>query len=436
MVKAFINKFFGDTPFMVLARLKKWGLKGGLAVLDQGVYSGANFVLSILLAQWLGDKDFGEFAIGLAVITFFMQVYTSFAMEPMSVLGPSGYQDRLVSYLVGQIWLLFLLSVPLVIIFGLVILVTQLVNGSSDMTSILLFSIISLPFILFPLLMRRIFYVLLKPGFALVGSTLYFFGLLFLFYFLRQFSILTGANSILIVSTVSFFSALAMLLFLRNGGFTNGKIDLRLILIETWSFGKWLIISGALIGLATQSQTYFVGILSGAEEAGVVRILQIFIQPMMLIFTAFSALATPAIAADFALRDYESMRRKTFRFTLLMGLAALAYESMLVFWGGSLNTIVFNGKYSDYASQIPIWGVVPVIWSFFWAGVIALQVVQKPSAMIIIAGVWAFFSLVAGFIFIPALGVWGGTISIVAGFAAAFFTTWILYWVLVYQKYK
>jgi len=435
MVKAYIEKISGEKPAVILGRLKGWGLKGGLAVFDQAIFSGANFIVSIILAKWLTSKDFGEFAIGLAIITFFMQVYTSFTLEPMSVLGPSGYRDRLVPYLMGQVWLLFLLSVPLSMLLGLIVLVAQLLNSNSDTSSVLLFSAIGLPFILLPLLMRRLFYVLLKPGFALAGSVIYFSGLLLIFYFAKRFGILSGANSILIVSLASLISGLIMFLFLQNKGSPYERIDLMTILVETWSFGKWLVISGVLIGLATQSQVYLAGILSRTEDAGVVRILQTFIQPMMLTSTAFSALATPIITSDFVLRDYQSMGRKIFLFTLLLGGTALAYECLLVLFGSSLDNVLFDGKYSAYTNQIPIWGFVPVIWSLFWGGVIALQAIQKPYVMVIISGSWAFFSLASALIFIPVLGVWGATISIVAGFSAAFVTTWILYWSMVYRKY-
>ena len=34
-------------------RLSRWARKGSLAVLDQGLFSGANFLVNILLARWL-----------------------------------------------------------------------------------------------------------------------------------------------------------------------------------------------------------------------------------------------------------------------------------------------------------------------------------------------------------------------------------------------
>jgi O-antigen/teichoic acid export membrane protein len=413
----------------------RWGLKGGLGILDQAIFSGANFFISIFLARWLSKEDFGEFAIGFAVLTFFVQVYTSFTLEPMSVLGPSGYRGRIASYLLGQVRLLFLLSVPTSLLLGLIIWLDQFIGNRSVAASILIFSAISLPFILFPLLMRRVFYVLLKPGLALLGSVVYFLGLIFIFYLAMQYDALNGVNSILIISVAGLLSGLTLLLFLQNENSASDRIELITILVETWSFGKWLIVSGVFIGLATQSQIYLTGLLSNIEDAGAVRILQTFIQPMMLTATAFSALATPAITADFASGAYDYMRRKIFLFTVLLGGIALFYECLLVLFSGRLNQFLFEGKYLSYTNQIPIWGFIPVLLAFFWGGAISLQASQKPQAMLIISGTWAFFSIVPGLIVIPMWGAWGATISIVSGFVAAFASTWILYWFWVYRIY-
>ena len=42
-----------------------WLKKGSLAVLDQGLFSGANFVVNILLARWLTPEEYGAFAVAM-----------------------------------------------------------------------------------------------------------------------------------------------------------------------------------------------------------------------------------------------------------------------------------------------------------------------------------------------------------------------------------
>lgn len=416
-------------------RLRKWGMKGGLAILDQGVFSGANFLLTILLARWLEASEFGQFAIGFAVLTFFIQVYTSFVLEPIGVLGTSNYADRLSSYLKSQVKLLFTLSIPLGVFLSTIVLLWRYLSDSISNSSPFLFATLGIPFVLFPLLMRRAFYVLQQPGIALAGSLVYFFCAIGGILVIKNLDLLSIESGMLLLFQSGTISGCVMLFLLQKSGAVDDEISLGGILSETWRFGRWLILSGFFIALATQSQVYLTGILSSPEDAAAVRVLQTFIQPMMLAFTAFSTLATPLISKDFTLGQYQSMRKKIYLLIFLPGIMAVLYECLLVYYGVTLNHWFFGEKYSFYADQIPIWGLVPFIWSLFWGGVIALQATKNPSTLVVISGTWAFFSLASGLVFIPVLGVRGATISIVIGFLAAFVSTWVLYWFMVHRIY-
>src|SRR5215211_3033711 len=153
---------------LVFARLKTWGIKGGLSILDQGLYSGSNFVLSVLLARWLLPSHYGAFSIAFSVYLFIYQIHNSLLIEPMSVLGPTNMHHRLTDYLRDQIKLHFVVSVLgglIIIVVGLVILVFNQVLGQAvSMVGIVL------SFMLLPLLMRRGFYLFQKPQIALYGS--------------------------------------------------------------------------------------------------------------------------------------------------------------------------------------------------------------------------------------------------------------------------
>ena len=417
-----------------LGYLKRWGIRGGFGILDQVVYSGANFIVSILLARWLSAKEFGEFAIGFAILTLFMQIYTSFVLEPIGILGPSNYADNLISYLSSQVVLLFLITTPVAVLLGFIVVVDQYVKSHLISLSILLISVLGLPFMLFPLLMRRVFYVLLKPGYAFAGSVFYILVMIGCLLWALKFNRLNGVIGILIVLFVSLVSGLLMFSFLRKRGVPLKCFTLLPILRETWNFGRWLVLSGFLIGLATQSQVYLAGVLSNVEDAGYVRVLQTFIQPMMLISTAFSALATPVLTVDFVTGDYTSMQRKIYLYTFILGSVSILYEVLLVFFGKTLSNILFGAKYAVYTNQIAVWGLVPIILSLFWGMAIVLQSSQKPYAMVIISGVWGGISFVSALFLIPSLGVWGATISIVSGVLAALLCTWSLYWFWVYRK--
>src|SRR5437870_5869011 len=77
----------------------------GLGIADQGVMSGANFLLSVLLARWLSAAQFGQFAVAFSVFLFLAGFHNALIVEPMSVLGAARNRDNLPAYRSSLVWL-------------------------------------------------------------------------------------------------------------------------------------------------------------------------------------------------------------------------------------------------------------------------------------------------------------------------------------------
>src|SRR5436309_12460993 len=80
-------------------KLARWVTKGGLAILDQGLISGSNFLIGILLARWLIPDQYGAFALAFSVFLLLSYVYQSFLAEPQAVFSGSAYRKSLRGYL-------------------------------------------------------------------------------------------------------------------------------------------------------------------------------------------------------------------------------------------------------------------------------------------------------------------------------------------------
>src|SRR5437879_1887053 len=68
------------------AKLRKalpWATKGGLAIVDQGLISGSNFLLGILLARWLVPEQYGAYALAFSLFLLLSFLYHSMLLEPM-----------------------------------------------------------------------------------------------------------------------------------------------------------------------------------------------------------------------------------------------------------------------------------------------------------------------------------------------------------------
>ena len=72
---------------------RSWIFRGGLAVADQGLISGSNFLLSVLLARWLSAEQYGAYALGYSLFLLAAGFHQALLIEPMSV-GAGGLLGR------------------------------------------------------------------------------------------------------------------------------------------------------------------------------------------------------------------------------------------------------------------------------------------------------------------------------------------------------
>lgn len=95
-----------------------WVWKGSLAILDQGLIAGTNFLLNILLARWLAPEQYGVYALAFAGFLFLAALYDALLLEPMAVLGPVAYQSRRREYLGALLGIQGGLGVAVLVLLG------------------------------------------------------------------------------------------------------------------------------------------------------------------------------------------------------------------------------------------------------------------------------------------------------------------------------
>ena len=152
----------------------RWATKGGLAILDQGLISGSNFLIGILLARWLIPAQYGAFSLAFSVFLLLSYVYQSLLSEPQGVFSGSTYSKCLRGYLKA------LLSIQLMVtVFGVVLLggsaaVVYFMGKGDGLPGALAGVAIASPCILFFWLLRRAYYMNLAPARAAMGAFIYF----------------------------------------------------------------------------------------------------------------------------------------------------------------------------------------------------------------------------------------------------------------------
>src|SRR4051812_24575152 len=143
---------------------RPWCTKAFFAVVDQGLISGSNFALGILLARWLGAAQYGAYALAFATFVLLSLVYQSLLLEPMSVFGPSTYRSNLRGYTGTLIWIHIAIAFATFVVLGAGALGLAHFPRFGSLPSALIGASIAAPCVLLFWLARRAYYLKLASS--------------------------------------------------------------------------------------------------------------------------------------------------------------------------------------------------------------------------------------------------------------------------------
>ena len=403
------------TPDMgTRARLTNIVRKGSLAITDQTLFSGANFVVSILLARWLSPADYGAYSLAFAVFLLFAALHAAILTEPMMVFGAGKYAASFPPYL------RILLGGHL----GLMAPLTALLLGASFILSpqvgrafrgLLLASAAILLF----WLVRRVFYVLLQPHWGVVSGALYCILLLGGIGAVKYAGRLSTLTAFVAMGAAGLIASAIMLVrFIPHWRSETGRPRLREVAADHWRYGRWAMAT-AVIGWFPGHVYYaLLPAYLGLEGAGGLRALMNFVMPVLQAISALTMLLLPMLVRD---RDSGGPRKMNRTMLLFLGLfcaGAVVYLTALWIFRDYVFQIFYAGKYSQYAG-----------WPLFLTGLLplgtcasavlgdGLRALEKPDAIF-----WCYAGSVIGAVAVgiplsATMGVSGALLGLIASSA-------------------
>src|SRR5260370_27988273 len=344
------------------AKLRVWGWGSAMALVEQGLTSGAGFAVILLLARWMAPEVYGAFAVAFAGFLFVSGFHNVVLLEPMAVMGPSRYTERLPAYFRAQIMVHLVLVGPLSAAALLAGLLLWRVSPGSPLVGAGPGAGLVLPFLLLAWLVRRMWYVVQRPSAAVVASGLYLLvvaaGLFVLGHYgwLGSFTafLLMGCGSILAVGLL--FWRLGLL---KSGPGADPDVSWRAALRENWIYGRWLVGSAVLSSVWSQTQMFLTAGLLGLGAAGILRAMQIPSLVMTQVVFAGGLLVLPSFSYDFGRGSLQQLRHKAMLTSVGLGTGGLCFAGLLVFFFGPTERLLFGGKYTNYAGLMPILVLIP-----------------------------------------------------------------------------
>jgi O-antigen/teichoic acid export membrane protein len=415
---------FGIHPETIKRKLIPWAMKGGLALFDQGILTGSNFIISILLARWMSAEQYGIYAVAFSVFLFLLNFHQALLLEPMLVFGSSVYRNSLRGYL--RALLLLHLFVSLLMIFGLTggaAVIARLGQSPGLPAALVAVGFVG-PAVLLFWLTKRVFYLKLSPGPSAASAVLYCVVLLAGLGVIYKYDLVSAASALVLMGIGGLVSAIVLLIYL---GFRLQSTQADPTLRETWDrhwrYGRWALGANAMMWIPINIFYPLLSKFAGLAQAGELKALMNFAAPMLQTCAALSSLMLPYTARMLEQRGNGGANAALKRMTLICVACAIPYWIVLLVFKGPAFHFLYSGRYSSVMDLLPITALVSVLGSAFFGPAIVLRSLESPASVFGAVTISSVVALVVGIPLTRSLGVagalWGMVISEGLAFVAA-----------------
>lgn len=386
-------------------KLIPWAGKGGLAITDQGLISGSNFLISILLARWLGAEQYGAYAIAFGVFVLLSLVYPALVLEPMAVFGGSSYRNSLRGYLGTLLRIHLTISVSLVIVFGTSAFVIKEFSHQGALAGAMAGVTIASPCVLVFWLVRRTFYLGFSPAESAAGSLIYCVLVLASLFVAYQRGLLSTFTAFVLIALGALVSSIPLWLRLRKR-LPPGEPgpELGVAWRRHWGYGRWAL-AGCIVGWIPAYIYYpLLSSFTGMAASGQLKALMNLTLPFEQTKAALSMLFLPYAARVVAQKGKTGAWAVTGQMTLLAFAGAIAYWALVLPLRGPIFHLMYAGKYMEVMNLLPLVAFGQIFWSAAYGPGIALRAMESPDSAFKALAVAMIVSLVVG---IPATWLWG-----------------------------
>jgi O-antigen/teichoic acid export membrane protein len=330
-----------------------------VAVIDQAMVSGVNFVVGIILARFLGAEEFGRYYFAWSVVLFAIGVHLAVISSPMMSIGPQVPAEEQPGYLgavaVQQIALT-------AIVFGL--LLPGLLIAAEFFPEMRL-SPLALPAaavtiaLLTQEFLRRWFFTKLRAGAAFAVDAVAYPGqiaAILACYWLFNLK----ASSVLWSIAVAFLIAIAFGAILLRSRVSFFGATVRTVTVRHLRFSMWLIPGTILQWINSFASTFIVGALLGAAAVGGIRAGYLIVGVAHIFIIGLENFVPVRASVVFREHGLEAMTGFLKRITMF-GTACLLILAIVIavaptFWVG----LIFGADYVPYAEVVRIYAIMIV----------------------------------------------------------------------------
>lgn len=311
---------------------------------DQGVVSGVNFSIGILLTQFLGLEEYGLFALAWMVVLFTSSLHLAFVIKPLYTLYPK--QDDKKEYLASLMGIQLLFSlITFIVVFALITAILKFYPAWGRPYIALNLSGIASLFI-FQDYLRRLFFAQHRPFAALLMDLLGYGLQPILLYILYRQQMLSLTSTFAMLNIVFSLSILTAILVSYRYGLQY--VHLKKTLKKNWQFSKYLLGTGLLQWFSGNLFIAVAGGILGPIAVGAVRIGQNIVGVLHVLFLAMENIVPVRAAELLTTKGEKSMFKYMGKITLQGAIPAIGLLALVLIFKDTLITTLYGAEYIRY----------------------------------------------------------------------------------------
>lgn len=352
--------------------------KGTLAAVDQALISVSNFVVGMVLARYVAAEEYAVYVLAFSAFLFLAGFHNSFVLEPMTVVGPSSYRNRLPGYFGRVIALQSVATVGIALL--AVALQWLLPHGIGVSTQVMYGVGTAFPCILLYWTMRRAAYIEGKYAHATIAALIYNVVLIASLVTVYQAHALTSGNAFLLQALAGVCASLYLWLRLSVAFRTQAEApSLGQISSQHCGYGRWASATTIVHWLSGEAYYVTVALVLRLEDVAALRAVQNVGAPFAQFVTAMGLLFLPRTAAAFADKGVDGVAAIVKRLVAVFAAGAAAYMFFICIWGGSVLRMLYAGKYQAYEYLLPYVMLYVVVTAATQGILLGLRAMQSLS---------------------------------------------------------
>lgn len=316
------------------------------ALFDQSIISGSNFLTNILLARWLGLREFGVYTLAWTAVLFLNSIQISAIIAPLMSVGPKIEKQERPGYYAAVIFqqVVFAVFCFLLLLFGTGV-VAHLLHAPSI---VLLRWPLAWCVLAYQLqdFIRRYFFVVSRPRLAVMTDSISYIGQIVLLLVLLRWGKIGVAGALEVIAGTSAIAAVAGLPFLETLRWE--KAALGRVLHRHWVSSKWLI--GASLMQWTSGNLFVLAApaVYGPSAAGVLRIAQNLMGVTHIWLQGLENTVPVRAARRLHEAGVRGLRHYILEVAALWGGLTLAFAAVVSIAPGFLLRILYGPTYANY----------------------------------------------------------------------------------------